>query len=457
MNEIVTFKDIEKVFHKFLLLEDKDFIRLTYAAVIGNQMPNQRPIWLMLVGPSSSGKTTALNAFNGIKLKSPKTGEIIEPTHNISDLTENSFASGMSRGDKQTSLLNKMPFGGVMVFKDFTSMISKNEQSRMTIMGQLREIYDGSYTKRTGNGEDVIWNGKIGAIAGVTEAIFQHMESMSAMGDRFVLYQVKQPDRTAVTKFKVKQMMDGVTEFSELSKLKEMTENYFQRAFNEMSLGKSKNIQFNHEQINEIVSVADFCTMVRSGMIMDRYRNRIMFVPTPEMPMRMFEQMYAIATTFMFMRKLDDPECEDTITKEDFGVIYKIAFDSIPVVRRIALEYLTLYDGGVTTAALARKINYESEVVAGWLAQLNSLGIVKRLKHMTGGNAWKLEDKYREVMQKLSHLKALGESLEEEGGMSTDSVERHWENNRSFERTYEEPDPYTAKEAEANGEEDTTW
>lgn len=448
----VTFKDIQNTFEKFLLLEDKDFIRLTYATIIGNQMPSQRPIWLMLVAPSSSGKTTALNAFNGLKLKNPVSGEMIEPTHNISDLTENSFASGMNRGDKQTSLLHKMPYGGVMVFKDFTSMISKNEQSRMTIMGQLREIYDGAYTKRTGNGEDVLWSGKIGAIAGVTEAIFQHMESMSAMGDRFVLYQVKQPDRVQVTKYKINQISTGVTEYSTMPILKEMTEQYLQRAFNAMASSEDIKLDLNEKQINEIVAVADFCTMVRSGMIIDKFRQRITFVPTPEMPMRMFEQMYAIAISFMFMRKLDEPDSSNEIPETDLSVIYKIAFDSIPVVRRIALQYLTLYDGGVTTAALARKINYESEVVAGWLAQLNSLGIVRRMKQSGGGNGWVLENKYRIIMERLNHIKALGKTLDEEGETAIDEVDRHWDNNKAYESYFDSHDEFTSKEADENDE-----
>lgn len=447
-----TFKEIQQTFEKFLLLKDKDFIRLTYATIIGNQMPSQRPIWLMLVAPSSSGKTTALNAFNGLKLKNPVSGEMIEPTHNISDLTENSFASGMNRGDKQTSLLHKMPYGGVMVFKDFTSMISKNEQSRMTIMGQLREIYDGAYTKRTGNGEDVLWNGKIGAIAGVTEAIFQHMESMSAMGDRFVLYQVNQPDRVEVTKYKINQITTGVTEYSTMPILKEMTQQYLQRAFDAMAKSENIKLELNEKQINEIVAVADFCTMVRSGLNIDKYRNRITFVPTPEMPMRMFEQMYAIAVSFMFMRKLDEPDCSNEIPKEDLAVIYKIAFDSIPVVRRIALEYLTLYDGGVTTAALARKINYESEVVAGWLAQLNSLGIVRRNKQSSGGNGWTLEERFRTVMEKLNHAKALGKSLGDDDEVDSDEVDRHWNTNKTYERGFDTHDAFTSKEADENDE-----
>lgn len=444
MSEI-KFQDIEDTFRQFMLLGDNDYIKLSYAALIGNQMLSRRPIWLMLVAPPSSGKTTALNAFNGLKIINKASGNAIEPTTNISDLTENSFASGMNRGEKQTSLLQKMPRGGLMIFKDFTSILSKQEQTRRVIMGQLREIYDGAYVKRTGNGEDVLWQGKVGAIAGVTEAVFQHMETMSAMGDRFIMYQIKQPDRKDMLRFKLDQEKLGFTESTVMPQLKQMTSQYLQRAFDTMS---DINITLPKQHEDEIIDVADFCTMVRSGLITNDYTGKILFVPQPEMPARMFEQMLALGAAFVFMRQMDEPNATNEMTEEDFRIIYKIAFDSIPVVRRIALRYLTVYGGGADAASLARKINYETEVVAGWLAQLNALGVVDRVKRANGGNYWKLNSKYVGIMERLDKVKATGNSLDEDGEHDGgDEVEQHWNKNKSFE---EGLDVDAIKEAIAN-------
>ena len=428
----ITFKEIEEKFEQFMLLGDKDYIKLTYAALIGNQMPSRKPIWLMLVAPPSSGKTTALNAFNGLRLVNANSGEKFEPTTNISDLTENSFASGMNRGDKQTSLLHKIPRGGMMVFKDFTSILSKQEQTRRVIMGQLREIYDGAYVKRTGNGEDVLWSGKIGAIAGVTESVYQHLETMSAMGDRFIMYQVQQPDRKEMLRFKLDQEKLGFTESSIMPVLKDLSTQYLQRAFDSMA-DLPITLPRHHE--DEIIEVADFCTMVRSGLITNDYTGKILFVPQPEMPARMFEQMLALGAAFVFMRKLDDATATDLMQEDDFRIIYKIAFDSIPVVRRIALRYLTVFGGGVDASSLAKKINYETEVVAGWLAQLNALGIVERHGRTGGGNYWKLSEKYRGVMERLDKIKATSKSLDAEGEHEEgDEIENHWNKNKSFEQ-----------------------
>jgi len=424
MQERVTLQQVQDVFNSFLLLEDKDYIRLVLAAVLGNQMLGRRPIWLMLVAPPSSGKTTVLNALQGLEVLN-KVGEKTCPLHDISDLTENSFASGMVRHDRETSLLHKIPYGGMMVFKDFTSILSKRGESKTVIMGQLREIYDGRYVKRTGTGEDINWKGKIGAIAGVTEAIYQHLESMSVMGDRFMLYQIPQPNRRDMLRFKLSQELLGVTEETQMPLAQELVHAYMQQAFDEMT---PTPIMLPDEIQEEIISVADFCTIVRSGIIINDYTNKIQFVPQPEMPARMFEQMIALGSTLAFMRKMEDPNLDDNkaLFPADFKLMYKIAFDSIPVTRRIALHFLSRYSNGVTAAALATKINYPTEVVRTWLEQLNALGVVKRLVKGMGANWWLLEDEYRKVMVKLEGTKVLDEALVEDD-FDQSQVERHWE------------------------------
>jgi hypothetical protein len=422
----VTFKDIQEIFESFLLMKDKNLVWLTIAAVLGNQMKGRRPIWLMLVAPPSSGKTTTLNALLSLKVHN-ESGESIEPIISISDLTENSFASGMKRADRETSLLKRIPYGGVMVFKDFTSVLSKNSDAKRIIMGQLREIYDGTYIKRTGTGEDIDWTGKVGAIAGVTESVYQHLESLSVMGDRFMLYQIEQPDRKEMLRFKINQERNGTTEDIQMPMARALMHTYMERAYAEM---KNTVFHLTEKQEDEIIDVADFCTMVRSGIIINDFNGQILFVPQPEMPARMFEQMMALGSTFAYMRKLDNPRLkdEDLLTEDDFSIMYKIAYDSIPVTRRIALNYLAKFDGGVDTAGLAMKTNYPSEVVRGWLQQLNALGVVERHKSSTLGDMWVLAPQYKPLMFKLKGIQGTGEELiSTQMSPTGTTVERHWE------------------------------
>jgi len=440
----VTFEQIEQCFDSFMLLRDRDFIRLTLAVIIGNQIPSRRPIWLLLVAPPSSGKTTALNALVGLEIHK-KSGEKIQPTCSISDITDKTFASGAIRNDKETSLLYRLPFGGVLMFKDFTSVLSKREEERRGIMAQLREIYDGAYKKIFGTGEEVTWVGKIGAIGGVTEAIYQHLEGMSVMGDRFMLYQIPQPDRKEVLHFKLNQEDSGMTETVQMPKAQALVHRYMQQAFDELEDTK---IVLNAEQRSEIIDVADFCTIARSGIIQNEYTGKISFVPSPEMPTRMFEQMLALSSTFLLMNKIDNPEHDGLLVNRDFKIMYKIAYDSIPIQRRIALRYLAQYTEGVDTAALARKTNYPTEVVQGWLEQLNALGVVARVKRTGFGNWWKLEPQYCALMMKLTGVKAVDEWMIDDESMDEDAG-KEWEKDK-----VREIDPEQMKERLENNPDD---
>ena len=153
--DIKHFSDLQKEFEKTFLFKDTGVLRLMCATVIANQM-DLDPVWLFLVASSSGGKSELISSLNDIEVEGHN---LIFP---ISDLTSNTFASGQKRTGKETSLLFKMPSGSIMTFKDFTSILSKNREARAEIVGQLREIYDKEYTKRTGTGDDIVWRGKLG-------------------------------------------------------------------------------------------------------------------------------------------------------------------------------------------------------------------------------------------------------------------------------------------------------
>ncbi len=97
-------------------------------------------------------------------------------------------------------------------------MISKNDDAQKAIMSQLREIYDKKYVKRTGTGKDIVWQGKLGAIAGCTEVIYESNEQFAVMGDRFIMYKMEQPERMDVLRQVVKSMKDKTMNFENKKK-----------------------------------------------------------------------------------------------------------------------------------------------------------------------------------------------------------------------------------------------
>jgi len=278
-------------------------------------------------------------------------------------------------------------------------------------MGQLREVYDRKFDKKTGNNQDVSWTGKVGALAGVTTAVHEYMATMSVMGDRFIMYTIVQPDRMKLLNFIMEMKVKGESQDKKLGLAKILMHTYLKRCIQRI---KGCRLYMKEEDREHLMLVADFATKVRSGVIIDDRTKKVQFVPDAEMPTRLIEQLLSIGTVLSHMKEVDgfQPDLDDS----DMALLYKMAFDSIPIKRRWALRELASYYQGATTAGLATKIGYETEVVGQWMAQLNALGICNRMKSTGRGDTWTLNEEYRHIMVTFENVKA------QEGVLIADNI-----------------------------------
>lgn len=194
-------------------------------------------------------------------------------------------------------------------------------------------------------------------------------------------------------------------------------------------------ITFDTESKEDIKNVADFCTKARSGVVEDFRTGAVKFVPSKEMPTRMVKQLLAIASGLVLIRKADgdiDKDKPGQLRQNELNMLYKIAFDSIPIKRRMALRYLTKYSQGVITEGLAMKLNYQTDVVRAWLSQLNALGIVKRVKE-NAKDKWSLRPEYQELMSKFNDIKILDEGLGADSDSDMDEeADEEWERGKGM-------------------------
>lgn len=390
-SEVDTIEKLEEEVEKVLLMADKGLMRMVAATVTSNRL-GLDPVWLMIVGPSASGKSECLNSTLGLKF-----------THPISDLTANTFASGFNKPGKEVSLLLQIQ-NGIMVFKDFTSILSKNKEEKKEILAQLREIFDGSYVKKTGTGEEINWKGKIGAIAGATEIIYRSLEEMSAMGDRFVMYSVMQPDRMMVARRAMKNAKN--IEASRIH-MQECFTNYI----NHVVANLEEIPELDENTSEELLKVADFATRVRSAVLTDFKTGMIDFVPSVEMPMRVVGQLTVLASAFLAMElsnpnlKRDDPIHKGVLPQSYMSLLYKTAFDSIPRSRRDVIAPLAEYRDGATTAGVAATIHLPTPAAGKYLSQIAALGVCSRTKKGgTHGDVWVIKEEYRDIVIKLLGL-----------------------------------------------------
>jgi hypothetical protein len=376
---MITVDKIREQYLKTFYIEDPTIIDLALAVVVGVKIKGD-PIWLMIIGASSSGKSELINTLIGVDF-----------VHQVSSLTENTFLSGMkAKEGKEISLLHKIGKSGVIVMKDYTSILSMKYDRRENIISQMREIYDGYIVKETGNGLSDHWKGKINFIGGVTDSVYIKEGESAGMGRRTINYIMPKQNRKKTLQ-QARQNTNDIEEKRE--KIRSMIKEYVEKKVKNLPTELPK---VDNELGEELMLLSDFLTHARTPTERD-YKGELVLVQDLEMPMRVFQQLQSLAQLFQLLN--DGP-----ITDAQKGCLYKISLDSIPKLRRIALKIISSYDS-VTTKGLAQFANYPTKTARHWLEDLNVLGIITRTVDKIGNvDKWTIRPEFREIMIKYDGI-----------------------------------------------------
>jgi hypothetical protein len=316
------------VFQRWLHMPDADPLLAVFGTVAANLLPGD-PVWLLEIGPPSSGKTEAVQSVKGLPY-----------VHAASTLTEASLLSGTSRKDRQASstggLLCEVNDFGILLVKDFTSVLSMHSDARAGVFAALREVYDGNWTRRLGTdgGLTLEWTGKVGLIGACTEAIDSAHAVMATMGERFLLLRLQEPDAEAVSRQALAVAGDEKVMRAEL--LAAVAAVFAQSPASPVPLSPG--------QSEALTSVAILAVKARSALIRDARTRGVEVLPGSESPARLVK---ALERLFSGMRSLG---IEDA---DAWRIVRRIALDSMPSLRRSALETLAA-SGRKSLSELAR-------------------------------------------------------------------------------------------------------
>jgi hypothetical protein len=331
-------------------------LHVVLGAYAANLLPSD-PVWLMLVGASSGGKTEMLNAL----ARHPH-------AHLSATLTEASLLSATPRKDRaddaKGGLLREIGDFGVLLLKDFTSVLAMNRDQRAALLAALREIFDGSWTRRVGvdGGRVLHWEGKLGLIAGCTAAVDSFHAVMSVMGERFVFYRLPRIDagqqgiRALVNAGKERQLR---TELAE--------------AVSGLFAGIEIPAELPALTANEtarLVALASLAAHGRSGVERDPHTREIELIADSEAPARLAQALRRLSVGLLTIGVPPD---------EAERLIVKTAFDCMPKVRRAAFDVIVKSSGeGATTASVATVAGYPTTSIRRALEDLNAHGVVER-------------------------------------------------------------------------------
>ncbi len=128
------------LFQWTMWLPDPGVVYLVLATVAATRLPGD-PVWLLLIGPPSSGKTEALDALSDLP-----------EAHFASILTEAGLLSGSPTPDENATggLLKLLGERGLIVAPDFGTLLNEHRSTRNRIFACLREVFDGQFIRWIG-------------------------------------------------------------------------------------------------------------------------------------------------------------------------------------------------------------------------------------------------------------------------------------------------------------------
>lgn len=261
--------EVVAVCRDWLALKDDSAILVPLGAVAANMLEGP-PVWVMLIGPSSSAKTALFDAVSALPF-----------IHSIETFTPAGLLSGSSKKDKAKEATGGVLFEigafGIIMFKDFGSVLELRHENRAELMTALRRIYDGEFIRTLGvdGGRKIRWKGKAGCIAATTQAYDNYHAVIGSRGERFINFRI---EADAEGQFDKVRMQFGSGDTFMRERLREVIAGLF-AALPEPLPEPERLTEGEYAALREAVSVA---IRLRAGVIRHRVTREVEDVLDPE-------------------------------------------------------------------------------------------------------------------------------------------------------------------------------
>lgn len=361
--------DVVGTFQKWLYLPKPEALLAVLGTVAANRLPGD-PVWLMVVGPPGGGKSEILQSL--LKLSD---------TRPAATITERALLSGTAKKERDPNakggLLRELGAYGILICKDFGSLLSMHREERQRTMAALREVYDGSWTRYVGvdGGRVLHWTGKVGLIAGVTPTIDRHHGVMGAMGERFMLLRLPE---AAPANQAARALEHSGRETEMRGELADAVATLFANT--------SENVpRRTEEERKRLIALATLVAKCRSSVERDSHSREIELVPGSEAPTRL---IVALDRLLAGMKSIG---CSPALA---WKVVTETALDSMPRLRYDVLEILFMAAGAeVETGEIAEAVRHPTNTTRRTLEDLTAHYVIERHRHGQGNaDGWSLAE-----------------------------------------------------------------
>lgn len=380
-----------EVFRRYLHLPDLDPLLVVAAAAVANLSGERSPLWLLVIGPPSSGKTEIISGLTRLP------DAVYAAT-----LTESALLSGTAKSerakDSTGGLLRRIPTPGILVMKDFGSVLAQNRDARASALAALREVYDGSWTRAVGTdgGRLLEWSGKVGLIAGGTPSYDRHHAVIAALGDRFILVRLADFEHDASG-------LAALTHAGREGTMRQELDDALAGLVTSADMRRQRALT--DAEKRELVRLARYTGTARTGVERDGYTGELLVMPEPEGPGRL------VVALNQLIGGLWAIGCDDVTA---WRIVRRVARDTVPSLRTTILRELMKLSGPETklfapetklfapqrTSDIAQNVGIVTKSAHRILDDLALIGLTTRTKNSSAGNSidlWEASELLRDL------------------------------------------------------------
>ncbi|MDJ0341776.1 hypothetical protein [Streptomyces sp. PH10-H1] len=301
---------------EYLHLEDPAHIRFALAAGVSSALDGD-PLWGMIVGPPSGGKTEAVGLLDDVT------------EEHVDDITGPALLSWtQGKNPRPTGILTRVGSRAFVSISDFSTILASSDRGgRDVLFSLLRRAYDGEVNREVGNTPDpLVWRGRLTLLAAVTPAIDNFSSHSDALGPRW-LY-CRTADTDAEHKKAVQRKRRRMTDL----KAKQEEARRTATALVYAARGTVREIELDDETYDALEDAASLTCLGRAAVPRHAYgRREIDGVPVIEEPGRVTGQIVALAKSLI---ALGEP------VEHAVALARKCALDTLPQARLRVLEQL---------------------------------------------------------------------------------------------------------------------
>lgn len=325
----------------YLYYPDPQPLYVVIGTVVANMMRGY-PVWMMLIGSPSSGRTQLLD----ILVDLPRV-HLADNITGVSALL--SGTSNKERAEDATGgLLNQIGGRGLILMEDFTNVLSMAHEPMKEVIGAFRRIFDGRWTRQVGSdgGKNLSWGipnkGRLGFLGACTQKIDAHHSMIQELGQRWLYYRFPYSDGVgesmAALRNRNMERMDR--------ELRDLVTGFFNALDLDWdSLGSR---ELKQRETDRLIAMAGLITTVRTTVGRDYKTKEINDVAMPEGPARMAQ---CLGQLYLGLEHAGLDE------SERWSVVMKTAMDSAPQMRVRVIEMIAGSEsGGVSNQDIRDKL-----------------------------------------------------------------------------------------------------